>query len=91
MADQVIGGGPAAAAAGIYAARKRLRTLFLAKEFGGQSIVSEDIQNWIGTVSISGAELAENLKKHLAIPYLKMIIQQMKKIKIRKKPIVKIV
>ncbi len=61
----IIGAGPAGVAAGVYAARKKLKTLFLTKDFGGQSIVSEDIQNWIGTVSISGPELATNLKKHL--------------------------
>jgi len=61
----IIGGGPAGVAAGVYAARKNLKTIFLTKDFGGQSIVSENIQNWIGTVSISGFELAQNLKKHL--------------------------
>lgn len=49
----------------MYAARKRLKTLLIAPEFGGQSIVSEGIENWIGTVKITGAELAENFKKHL--------------------------
>ncbi|MDO8643336.1 MAG: FAD-dependent oxidoreductase, partial [Candidatus Woesearchaeota archaeon] len=61
----IIGGGPAAVAAGVYASRKRLKTIFIAKEFGGQSTVSADIQNWIGTSSISGTKLAENLKEHL--------------------------
>ena len=61
----IIGGGPAGAGAGVYAARKRLKSLLIAKEFGGQSTASTDIQNWIGTVSISGSELASNFKKHL--------------------------
>lgn len=61
----IIGGGPAGTAAGVYASRKRLKTVLITDEFGGQSKVSEDIQNWIGTVSITGEELAENLKKHL--------------------------
>ncbi len=61
----IIGGGPAGASAGVYASRKRLKTLFLTKDFNGQSAVSEDIQNWIGTVSIKGADLALNFKKHL--------------------------
>ena len=61
----IIGGGPAGVAAGVYASRKRLKTLFLTKDFGGQSTVSPDIQNWIGTISISGEKLAEDLKKHL--------------------------
>jgi NADH-dependent peroxiredoxin subunit F len=61
----IIGGGPAGVAAGIYAARKQLRTVFITDVWGGQSVVSDDIQNWIGTVSISGPKLADDLKKHL--------------------------
>jgi len=61
----IIGGGPAGAAAGVYAARKRLKSIIITDEFGGQSKVSEDIQNWIGTVSISGTDLAKDLKKHV--------------------------
>ena len=60
----IIGGGPAGVAASVYAARKKLKTLLIAPEWGGQSIVSEKIYNWIGIESISGAELAENFKKH---------------------------
>ena len=61
----IIGGGPAGVSAGVYAARKKLKTLLITPDFGGQSSVSEGIENWIGTVKISGSELAENLKKHL--------------------------
>ncbi len=61
----IIGGGPAGAAAAVYAARKRLQTLFLTAEWGGQSVVSEQIYNWIGTTALSGNELAENFKKHV--------------------------
>lgn len=61
----IIGGGPAGTAAAVYAARKQLKTLLVVKEWGGQSIVSDDIQNWIGTPHISGAKLAESLKAHV--------------------------
>jgi alkyl hydroperoxide reductase subunit F len=61
----IVGGGPAGAAAGVYAARKRLNTLLITGEFGGQSTVSTDIQNWIGTASISGEKLAADLRAHL--------------------------
>src|SRR3989344_2421644 len=61
----ILGGGPAGVAGGVYAARKRLKTLVIAKEIGGQSIVSDNIQNWIGTISIPGIELGKSLKKHL--------------------------
>jgi NADH-dependent peroxiredoxin subunit F len=61
----IIGGGPAGTAAAVYAARKQLKTLLVLKEWGGQSIVSDDVQNWIGTPHISGANLAAALKSHV--------------------------
>lgn len=61
----IIGGGPAGVAAGVYAARKKLKTVLITEHFRNQSVVSEDIQNWIGTVSISGEKLASDLEKHL--------------------------
>ena len=61
----IIGGGPAGVAAGVYAARKQLKTVLLAEELGGQSTVSEGIENWIGTPRIPGSELAQSFKTHL--------------------------
>lgn len=61
----ILGGGPAGSAAAVYAARKKLNTILITEEFGGQSIVSPDIQNWVGTVSISGNDLAKSLKEHV--------------------------
>ncbi len=61
----IIGGGPAGSAAAVYAARKLLDTVLIAKEFGGQSVVSPDIQNWIGFPNISGADLAKSFKEHV--------------------------
>ena len=61
----IIGGGPAGAAAAVYASRKRLNTIFITAEFGGQSVVSEKIYNWIGTIEIAGSKLAEDLKNHV--------------------------
>lgn len=63
----IIGGGPAGVSAGVYAARKKLKTLLILAEWGGQSIVSEKIYNWIGTPSIRGNELAESFKKHILV------------------------
>jgi len=61
----IIGGGPAGVSAGVYAARKKLKTLLIVEGFGGQSIVSEGIENWIGTIKISGNDLAKSLKEHI--------------------------
>lgn len=61
----IVGGGPAGVAAGIYAARKKIKTVLITDIFGGQSLVSDDIQNWIGEPHISGFELAQKFEKHL--------------------------
>ena len=61
----IVGGGPAGAAAAIYAARKRLKTIFVTSEWGGQSTVSSEIQNWVGTSAISGSDLAKSLRAHV--------------------------
>jgi alkyl hydroperoxide reductase subunit F len=61
----IIGGGPAGVGAGVYASRKRLKTLFLTESFNGQSVVSDGIENWIGTIKISGADLSKSLEAHL--------------------------
>lgn len=61
----IIGGGPAGVAAGVYAARKRLKTVFIAETIGGQSTDSVGIENWIGTIKISGLDLAKLFEAHL--------------------------
>ena len=61
----IIGGGPAGTAAAVYAARKQLKTAIVLSEFGGQSIVSELIYNWIGSPEISGSDLGQSFKKHI--------------------------
>jgi len=61
----IIGGGPAGIAAGIYASRKKIKSLLITDSFGGQSIVSNKIENWIGETEISGFELAKKLENHL--------------------------
>jgi alkyl hydroperoxide reductase subunit F len=60
----IVGGGPAAVAAAVYVARKQLKSLLLTESFGGQSIVSDDIQNWIGEPHLPGVELAQKLEAH---------------------------
>lgn len=60
----IVGGGPAGAGAVVYAARKRLSTVFITKDWLGQSHVSEKIENWIGTPAISGMDLSKSLETH---------------------------
>lgn len=61
----IIGGGPAGVSAGVYAARKRLKTAIITETFGGQSTESAGIENWIGTRNIAGADFGKLLEDHL--------------------------
>ncbi len=61
----ILGGGPAGIAAGIFGARKKINALLLTKNFGGQPILSSNIENFIGHKSLSGFELAKILEEHL--------------------------
>lgn len=61
----IIGGGPAGIAAGIYAARKKIKAVLITESFRGQSSVSSEIQNWLGDISVSGEELHKRFEKHL--------------------------
>ncbi len=61
----IIGGGPAGVAAGIYAARKKIKTVLITDSFGGQSLVSDRIGNWVGETEISGFDLAQKMEAHL--------------------------
>ncbi|MEI7480388.1 MAG: FAD-dependent oxidoreductase, partial [bacterium] len=60
----IIGGGPAGVAAAVYAARKKIDTVLITKNFQGQSSVSDNIQNWIGEEGINGLELAKKMEDH---------------------------
>ena len=62
----IIGGGPAGITAGIYAARQRLKTLLITKDFGGQiAKKAVPIENYPGFKEISGLELIQKFKEHL--------------------------
>jgi alkyl hydroperoxide reductase subunit F len=60
----IVGGGPAALSAAVYAARKELDVLLAADELGGQIINTAAIENYLGLPGISGKELAEQFQFH---------------------------
>ena len=61
----IIGAGPAGITAAIYASRKRLDTLVISKDIGGQAALSGDVENYTGYQFISGPELALKFEEHL--------------------------
>jgi alkyl hydroperoxide reductase subunit F len=61
----IIGAGPAGMTAGIYAARKKLKTLILTKEVGGQMGWSLDMENYSGFTVIDGVSLTKKFRDHL--------------------------
>jgi len=61
----VVGGGPAGAAAAIYAARKGIRTGLLAERFGGQVMDTLAIENFISVKETDGPKLVMGLEEHV--------------------------
>ncbi len=61
----IIGGGPAGAAAAIYAARKGINTAIISERFGGQVMDTLGIENLIGTKYTEGPKLVSSLEEHI--------------------------
>ncbi|KAF1046828.1 alkyl hydroperoxide reductase subunit F [Xylophilus sp.] len=61
----IIGGGPAGAAAAVYAARKGIRTGVAAERFGGQVNDTLDIENYISVSKTDGPKFAAALEQHV--------------------------
>ncbi|MEQ1579036.1 MAG: alkyl hydroperoxide reductase subunit F [Steroidobacteraceae bacterium] len=61
----VVGGGPAGAAAAIYAARKGIRTGVASERFGGQVLDTMAIENFISVQETEGPKLATALEQHV--------------------------
>lgn len=61
----IVGGGPAGAAAAIYAARKGLRTAVVAERFGGQVLDTLSIENFVSVSATDGPKFAQALESHV--------------------------
>ena len=61
----VVGGGPAGAAAAVYAARKGIRTGVVAERFGGQVLDTMGIENFVSVKETEGPKLAAALEQHV--------------------------
>ncbi|HLC44229.1 MAG TPA: FAD-dependent oxidoreductase [Patescibacteria group bacterium] len=62
----VIGGGPGGLTAAIYLCRKMLQTLVITDTIGGQAVMSSDIENYLGFTMVTGTELAQHFRHHIA-------------------------
>lgn len=61
----VVGGGPAGAAAAVYAARKGIRTGVVAERFGGQVLDTLAIENFVSVLETEGPQMAAALEAHM--------------------------
>lgn len=61
----IIGGSAAGASAGIYAARRGLKFLVIAKDLGGEVALSGDVENWLGIKRTTGIELSQMFREHI--------------------------
>lgn len=61
----IIGAGPAGLQAAIYAARKKLNTIILTENVGGQSLLAGTIENYAGVKAISGPDLIQIMKEQV--------------------------
>ena len=61
----IVGGGPAAAAAGVYAARKGIRTGIVSERFGGQVLDTLGIENFVSVQETEGPKFAMALEQHV--------------------------
>ena len=60
----IVGGGPAGAAAAVYAARKGIRTGIVAERFGGQTLDTLGIENYVSILETEGPKFAAALETH---------------------------
>jgi NADH-dependent peroxiredoxin subunit F len=60
----IVGGGPAGAAAAVYAARKGIRTGVVAERFGGQTLDTLAIENFVSVLTTQGPQFAVALEQH---------------------------
>ncbi|MGQ9551081.1 MAG: protein disulfide oxidoreductase [Candidatus Bathycorpusculaceae bacterium] len=61
----IVGGGPAAMSAAIYAVRKGLNVALIAKKLGGQINYTASVENYLGLPEIGGSDMAELFRSHL--------------------------
>jgi alkyl hydroperoxide reductase subunit F len=61
----IVGGGPAGMSAAIYLVRKKMSTLMISPDLGGQASKSSEVENYLGFTKISGPELMQKFSDHI--------------------------
>jgi len=80
----IIGGGPAGLTAAVYATRKKMNTIVLTKEFGGQPMWTNEIENYMGFQFITGPELMAKFDEQVRKLNIKIEFEEV--IKLEKGP-----
>jgi thioredoxin reductase (NADPH) len=76
----IVGGGPAGLTAGIYAARRNLKTLIVSMSIGGQAVLPEKICNYPGFLSIGGINFIKRVQKQAEKAGAQIILEEVKEI-----------
>ncbi|MDY6769724.1 MAG: FAD-dependent oxidoreductase [Candidatus Nanohaloarchaea archaeon] len=61
----IVGGGPGGCSAAVYAARSRIDTLLVTEDFGGQLLLTDKVENYLGFPHESGQGLSERYEEHV--------------------------
>lgn len=61
----ILGGGPAAMSAAVYAARKMINVAIMTKDFGGQVRETSEVENWLGFQNINAKDLVDMFQEHV--------------------------
>lgn len=61
----ILGGGPAGLAAAVYFARQKLKFIILTGDIGGQTLLSADVEDYLGFHMLNGVDLVAKFKEHL--------------------------
>src|SRR4030042_1790918 len=76
----IIGAGPAGLTAGIYAARREMKTLIIGRELGGQIALASEIENYPGFKKIASADLILKIEEQAKGLGAEIKIDEVKKI-----------
>lgn len=76
----IVGGGPAGLTAGLYAARRALRTIILAKDLGGQAATTPEIENYPGVDFVDGLNLMISFQEQAIKHGAEFVVAEVQKI-----------